>query len=75
MMSSERRYYTDEFKQQMVSLYNNGKPRHEIIKEYDLTAFTFSGWIKRFNNSGSFKIQDNQSDEENELLLLRKQNQ
>ncbi|NLL74733.1 MAG: transposase, partial [Erysipelothrix sp.] len=32
-----RRNYTDEFKQQMVQLYNNGKPRSEIVREYDLT--------------------------------------
>lgn len=33
----EKREFTDEFKQQVVSLYNNGKPRSAIIKEYDLT--------------------------------------
>lgn len=59
----------------MVSLYNNGKPRHEIIKEYDLTASAFSGWFKRFNHSGSFNIQDNRSEEEKEQIKFRKENQ
>ena len=33
----KKREFTDEFKKQVVSLYNNGKSRSEIIKEYDLT--------------------------------------
>ena len=37
----ERREFTDEFKQQVVNLYNNGKPRSEIIKEYDLDCQPF----------------------------------
>lgn len=37
MSRRERREFTDEFKMQMVNLYNNGKPRSEIIREYDLT--------------------------------------
>ena len=32
-----KRKFTDQFKQQMVKLHNSGKPRAEIIKEYDLT--------------------------------------
>lgn len=74
-MTRERRNFTDEFKQQMVSLYNSGKPRHEIIKEYDLTPSAFSGWVKRFNHSGSFTIQDNRTEEEKHLLQLEKENQ
>ena len=28
----ERRNFTDEFKKQMVQLYNSGKPRSEIVR-------------------------------------------
>ena len=69
-----RRNYTDEFKQQMISLYNSGKPRSEIIKEYDLTPSTFSKWIQQFENSGSFKVKDNLSEEEKQLITLEKEN-
>lgn len=31
MSRRERREFTEEFKIQMVSLYNNGKPRNEIM--------------------------------------------
>lgn len=37
MTRRKRREYTDEFKNQMVQLYLSGKPRSEIIREYDLT--------------------------------------
>jgi len=69
----ERRTFTDEFKNQMVQLYLNGKPRHEIIKEYELSASAFDRWVKQHQNSGSFKEKDNRSDEENELIKLRKE--
>ena len=70
----EKREFTDEFKQQVVSLYNNGKPRSEIIKEYYLTPSAFAKWINNYNNSGSFKASDNRTKEENELIELRKRN-
>ena len=70
----KKREFTDEFKKQVVSLYNNGKPRCEIIKEYDLTPSALAKWINNYNNSGSFKAEDNRSPEENELIELRKRN-
>ena len=33
-----RRTFTEEFKKQMVELYNAGKPRAEIVKEYGWTV-------------------------------------
>ena len=35
MRRRKRREFTTEFKLQMVTLYQNGKPNSEIIKEYD----------------------------------------
>ena len=75
MTKRERRTYTEEFKNQMVQLYLNEKPRHEIIKEYDLTPSTFDKWLKQSQSSGSFKEKDNRSPEANELLKLKKENQ
>ena len=63
-MARDRRNYTDEFKQKMVELYNSGKPRTELVREYELTPSVLSSWIKKFNNTGSFHIEDNRSGEE-----------
>ncbi|MED1440160.1 transposase, partial [Aeribacillus composti] len=55
-------------------LYENGKPRKDIIREYDLTPSALDKWIKQSQTSGSFKEKDNRSPEENELIQLRKEN-
>ncbi|WP_347550012.1 IS3 family transposase (plasmid) [Pseudalkalibacillus hwajinpoensis] len=75
MTKRSRRTFTKEFKQQMVQLHENGKPRSEIIKEYELTPSSLDRWISQFTESGSFKESDNRSPEETELMKLRKENQ
>ena len=58
----------------MVVLYNTGKSRTEIIKEYDLSPSAFNRWVKEYNTTGSFKVKDNRLEEENRLIQLRKGN-
>ena len=47
----------------MVELYNSGNPRAEQFREYELTPSALFAWIKKYNNTGSFDIDDNRSDE------------
>ena len=70
-----RRAYSEEQKKQLVELFNHGKPRSEIIREYDLTASAFDKWVQRINAPGSSHEKDNRTPEEQELLRLRKENQ
>ena len=70
MSRRERREFTEEFKLQMVKLYNSGKPVVEIVKVYDLTHSAFMNWIQKYNKTGSFKACDNRTEEEKELLRL-----
>lgn len=58
----------------MVELYNAGKSRTEIVKEYDLTPSVLDRWISRINRTGSSREKDNRTAEENELIELRKEN-
>ncbi|WP_404810001.1 IS3 family transposase [Metabacillus halosaccharovorans] len=74
MTKRERRTFTEEFKQQIVQLYNSGKPRKEIIKEYDLTPSSLDKWVSQSQTSGSFKEKDNLTPEQKELAELRKRN-
>lgn len=60
--------YTDEFKKQIVALYQSGKSVSCLAKEYNVTRAATYNWIKQFTNSGSFKSKDNRSVEENELI-------
>jgi transposase len=73
MKQTNRRTFTAEFKKQMVQLYQNGKARQEIIKEYDLTPSALDRWVKQYKSSGSFQEKDNRSPEEQELIQLRKE--
>lgn len=74
-MPKERRTFTDEFKSQMVQLYESGKTRANIAREYDLSATALDRWIKQSQTSGSFSEKANRTPQENELLALRKDNQ
>jgi len=74
MTKKARRTFTAEFKQQMVQLYLNGKPRKDIIREYELTPSSLDKWINQQQTSGSFKEKDNLTPEQKELQELRKRN-
>lgn len=73
MTKKTRRTFTTEFKDQIVQLYRSGKPRKDILKEYDLGGSTFDKWIKQYENSGSFKEKDNKTPEQLELERMRKE--
>lgn len=70
-----RRSFSKEFKEQIVQLHASGKPRAEIIKEYELTPSAFDKWVRQHKTTGSFEEKDNRSPEELELIKLRKRNQ
>jgi transposase len=59
----------------MVQLYATGKPRAEIIKEYELTPSAFDKWVRQHQESGSFEEKDNRTPEQEVLIRLRKENQ
>lgn len=56
----------------MVRLFENGKSKSEIVREYDLTPSSLDKWVKNHQNTGSFNHIDNLSEEERELRRLRK---
>ena len=73
-MSRIKQSFTDEFKDQIVALYNSGKKPAEILKEYNISYSTLYKWIKEKTTSGSYKTKDNLTDQEKELIELRKEN-
>ncbi|MGN8940949.1 transposase [Collinsella bouchesdurhonensis] len=56
------RHFTDEFKRQIVDLYNAGKPKREIMDEYDLGKSTVERWIKSINATGSSRAADSRTE-------------
>lgn len=71
---SKGKTFTETFKDQIVALYNSGKKPAEILKEYEISNATLYKWVKEHNETGSYKAKDNRSNEENELIKLRKEN-
>lgn len=66
------RHYEEEFKRQIVQLYENGKPSSQIRAEYGIPRSTLQRWVQGIRNSGSTKAADNRTPEENGLIELRK---
>ena len=73
-MENTSRYYTGEFKRQIVELKKAGKRSMDIEREYGVSRTTVNIWVKQFANSGSFSAADNLTDAEKELKILRKEN-
>jgi transposase len=67
-----RRNFTEEFKSQIVLLYQNGKRKCDIVNEYNLAPSLLDKWIKQAESTGSFKEKDNRTPEEQEVLELHK---
>ncbi len=69
----KKRVFEESFKLEMVQLYNSGAPRSELVKEYDLTPSALGKWIKQYNSNQSFKPEDNLTEDEKEIIRLKKQ--
>ena len=57
----------------MIKLYQQGKSRSELVRQYDLTLSALDRWISQSSQSGSFKTKNNRMPEENELIASRKE--
>lgn len=67
--------YTDEFKQQMVDLYNMGGYTHDrLCREYELTPSPSLDGCTNLETVDRLKKKNNRTSEENELIRLRKEN-
>jgi transposase len=69
---SKGQRFTDDFKTQIVRLYQSGKKASILSKEYDISLPTIYKWVNESNTTGSFKTNDNLTDEQRELKALRK---
>ncbi|EJU22724.1 transposase [Peptoanaerobacter stomatis] len=67
--------YEENFKKQIVNIYNQGNHTlRQLGQEYKISISTLNKWINRYNNTGSFEINDNRTQEEKELIKLRMEN-
>lgn len=50
--SKHPRHFTDEFKRRIVELVNAGKPKADVMREYDQSKSTVDRWVESINESG-----------------------
>lgn len=68
------RHFTDEFKRQIVELVNAGKPKADVMREYDLSKSTVDRWVESINATGSSHAADNRTPEQNRVIELEREN-
>jgi transposase len=73
-MPKKQPSYPDEYKRKIIELMKSGKKKSDILREYGMSRGTLDRWIEYESKSGSFKVSDNRSESENELIELRKEN-
>jgi len=71
-MAGKKQNYTEEFKKQIVELRKSGKSASILSKEYNTARSIVCKWHADYTKTGSFKAKDNRSEEENELIALKK---
>ena len=59
-------------KKQIVRLYESGKQVSIISSEYEISSPSIYKWINESKTTGSFKTNDNLTDEQRELKISRK---
>lgn len=68
-----RKYYDENFKKQIVNIYNQGNHSYRgLSEEYGISISTMRQWVVRYNNTQSFNAEDNRSDEEKRVIELEK---
>ena len=68
------RRFTDDFKRQIVDLYNGGKPVGEIMADYGLGRSTVRRWVNSINATGSPRAADNRTPEQQRIADLEREN-
>lgn len=69
-MGNNGKRYTEEFKQQIVDLYNSGKSAHDLAGEYGVTAPTIYRWIKELT---PIETDDGETMTRKEMKKLKKE--
>ena len=68
-----RKHYDENFKKQIVNIYNQGNHTYRSLsEEYGIAISTMRQWVIRYNNTQSFNAEDNRTNEENRVIELEK---
>lgn len=68
-----RRTHSESFKLQVVQEVKAGKSMNQTAKDNDITVSLVSSWVNAFNGSKVVKAKDLLTDEQKEIIELKKQ--
>lgn len=64
-----RAHYEEDFKIQLVQIYNQGSHTYrELSEKYGVAISTIRDWVVKYNKSKSFNVDDNRTEEEKEII-------
>ena len=75
MSWKKRRTYSEDFKKQMVSLYESRKSPSELVEEYDLSPASIYQWRKQYGSNSNDDVTVDNKESIEEMRKLREENQ
>lgn len=69
-----KKFYSAEFRRQMVELVRSGRKAKDLAKEFEPTAQTINAWVRQADRDEGRREDDLTSKERSELAQLRKEN-
>lgn len=69
----KRRVFSQDFKKQVVYMYESGISRKEVIEKYDLTPSAFDKWVQQYKNLELGGEELELTSEQKELINLRRE--
>ena len=74
MSLKKRRTYSEDFKKQIISLFESGKSPSELIAEYDLSPASIYQWRKQYGSDLDDDVTIGNKESISELKKLREEN-
>ena len=70
-MKQEHKSYDENYKKTIVNLYESGKRKSDLTREYGISYTNINNWIKKF---GTIKTSNGEITTNEEIMKLKKKN-
>lgn len=70
-MKQEHKSYDEEFKKTIVSLYESGKRKSDLTREYGVSYANINNWIQKY---GTITTSTGEVTNNDEIIKLKKKN-
>lgn len=70
-MKQEHKSYDENYKKTIVNLYESGKRKSDLTREYGLSYTNINNWIKKY---GTIKTSTGEVTTNDEIIKLKKKN-